>query len=246
MSGLSHTTNHTRFPGMKLNWQSLPAVWPLKRSKPDQVETALQIFTEDEPLPSSRRLVVIVPDASIDFFNLPKRIRNLASPDRRQVLLLTKPCREENEFHLRLNLTTLAAMIRDSRVVVQTQLVLGMSIEQAVRQQIQPDDILVCFEEHRIACFLKKNQLAEILAKKTHLPVYTLKGPVSEMAEPISARLIDFLLLAVCLVSMIGFFALQVWIDRNSAGTIRMILQILVVFAEVWVVAGCANRSFKI
>src|SRR5512133_339904 len=107
MADLSHSTNESRFFGMKLEWLSFPAVWPFKRSKPDQVETTLQILTEDDPLPPSRRLVVIIPDSSIDMFDLPKRIWNLASPDRRQVLLLSKACREGNEFHQRLNLTTL-------------------------------------------------------------------------------------------------------------------------------------------
>jgi hypothetical protein len=246
MSGLSHTTDRNRFLDSKLEWLSFPAIWPFKRKKAKQGETALPIFSEDQPLPPSQRLVVIVPDGDFDLIALPRRIWNLAAPDRRKVLLMTRPCREEDEFHARVDLTTLAAIIRDPRVVVQTQLVLGQSLEQAARQCVQPNDVFVCFEEHQIHGFLKKRRLAEILAQKTHCPVYTLKGTVSEMAGPNSARLLDFLLLALCLVSLIPFFALEIWIDRNSTGTLQTIMQILAVIAEVWVINAVARNSFRI
>jgi hypothetical protein len=64
--------------------------------------------------------------------------------------------------------------------------------------------------------------------------------------DPISARLIDFCLLALCLVSIIAFFALEVWIDRNSTGTVQSILQIIAVIAEVWVISAFASKSFRV
>lgn len=246
MSGLSHSTHQNRFLGLRFERYFLPAVWPLKRSKPAQRETALQIFTEDQPLPPSRRLIVILPDGDIDMVSLPRRIWNLAAPDRRQVLLMIRPCREENEYDARLNLITLAAVIRDPHVVVQTQLVLGQSIEQAARQCVQPDDVFVCFEGHQVHRFFQKHRLAEVLAQKTQHPIYTLKGTVSEKVTPLSAHLIDLLFLLLCMLSLIAFFALEVWIDQNSAGAIQTILQILAVMAEIWVINAFVSRSFRI
>jgi hypothetical protein len=191
-------------------------------------------------------LVVILPDAELDIFSLAKQLWNLAAPDRRQVLLLTRPSFEENEYHSRVNLTTLASLIRDSSVVVQTQVVLGMSLDQAARKYSQADDVFVCFEDHHIHGFLKKERLANTLAQKNHLPVYTLKGSISEMTYPISARLLDFVSLAICLAVMIGFFVLEVWIDRNTMGTFHTILEILAVFTEAWIIAACATKSFRI
>jgi hypothetical protein len=246
MSGLSHSTHKNHLVGTKLDWHSLSSALPFRKIDQAQLAAPLQILTEDEPLPSSRRLVVILPDADLDVFTVARRIWDLATPDCRQVLLLTKPYREENEFYSRVNLTSLAAIIRDPRVVVQTQIVLGMSLAQAAGQYLKPDDVFVCFEEHRVPDFLKKNRLAEILAQKTHRPVYTLKGPVMEKTDPFSARLIDFVLIAICLASLIGFFALEVWIDRNSTGMFHTLLQIMVVFVEVWVIAAFMNRNLKI
>lgn len=246
MSGLSHSNNQNRFLGLRLGRLSLPLGWSLKRSKAEQGKTAPGIFTEDQLLPPSRRLIVILPDENIDIVSLPKRIWKLAAPDRRQVLLLIRPCREENEYYARMSLITLAAIIRDPRVVVQTQLILGQSIEQAVRQFAQPDDVLVCFEEHQVHSALKKHRLAEILARKTQNSIYTLKGVVSASVNPISTRLIDFLFLMLCMASIIAFFALEVWIDQNSVGAFQIILQILALMAEVWAISAFASRSFRI
>ncbi len=244
MSDLTHSTNRHRFPGTKLDLNSLPV--PFTRKSQEQAETTLQIYTEGERLPDCRRLVVILPDVEPDVFTLPKRIWNLAQAERREVLLITKPCQQENEFYSRVNLTTLAACIRDARVTVQTQQVLGMSLEQAVRQCAQPDDVIVCFAQHQIPGFFKKDRLADRLAQTTHLPVYTLKGPVAEITDPISSHLLDFILLFVCLATLVAFFALEVWIDQNVPGASRTILEVLAVCVEVWVVAACVTRSFRI
>jgi hypothetical protein len=246
MAGVSHSTDQNKLFGTKKEKDPLPSIRSIHQAHRERIETAHQILTENDPLPPSRRLVVILPDAELDIFSLAKQLWNLAAPDRRQVLLLTKPCCEENECHSRVNLTTLASLIRDSSVVVQTQVVLGMSLDQAARKYSQADDVFVCFEDHHIHGFLKKKSLADILAQKTHLPVYTLIGSISETTYPISARLIEFVSLAICLAVLIGFFGLEVWIDRNTVGDFRTILEILAVFTEAWIIAACATRSFRI
>lgn len=246
MSGLIKSTKQNQFFAKKLDLQSSPVAWLGNKKKLEKVVSAPQIISEGEALPPSNRLVVILPDADFDIFALGKQIWSIATSDRRQVLLLTKPVQDENEYHSRLTLSTMASLIRDPRIEVKTQLVLGMSLYQAALQCSQPDDVFVCFEEHRIPGFLKKNRLAKILAQSTHLPVYTLKGPISEMTDPLSVRLIDFVLLAICVASLVGFFALQVWFDRNTTGMFHTILQIVTVSTEIWFVAACANRSFRI
>ncbi len=244
MSDLTHSTNRHRSPGAKLGLNSLPVPFPRKGQ--EQAGTALPILTEGQRLPACRRLVVILPDVEPDVFTLPKRIWNLAQADRHEVLLITKPGQPENEFHSRVNLTTLAACIRDARVTVQTQQVLGMSLIRAVEQCVRPDDVMVCFAEHQVPGFFKKNRLADLLAQTTHLPVYTLKGPAAEITDPLSSHLLDFVLLFVCLATLVAFFALEVWIDQNVTGASRAILEVLAVCVEVWVVAACVTRSFRV
>jgi hypothetical protein len=244
MAGISHShrpiTVFSTRPG--LNSSGLP--W--NRTTQTQIKSDSQVLSEGDPLPPSRRLVVIVPDSEIDFLSLPRRIWSLACPDNREVLLLCKPCREENELHSRVHLTTLAAHIRDPRVPVETQQILGMSLLQAAAQCARPDDVFVCFEEHRLPGLLKKNYLAGPLAQQTGRPVYTLKGPVSEMTDPASALVSDFILLALSLLTLIAFFVLQVWLDQHAAGAVRTITQVLSVFAEIFIIAACANKTFRI
>ena len=245
MSSHTHSTDQNRSINTKLDLSSLPSIWADKGKTQTQVETAPQILSEGETLPPSRRLIVILPDENHDIFTLPKKIWNLAAPDSRDVLLLTKPCREENEFYTRMNLSSLASQIRDPRFEVQTKLVLG-ALDQTVLQCARPDDVIVCFEEQFVHGFLKRNRLADLLAKTVKLPVYTLRGSVSEMTDPVSKVAMDVVLIIVAVALLIGFFALEIWIDHNSSGTFRTIIEMLVVCIEVWIVAACATRSFKI
>jgi hypothetical protein len=245
MSSIFHPMNKNQLIGAELMGHSLPLGRYFKQAKKAQAES-LHIFTEGEPVPPARRLIVILPDIEFDILTLPRQIRNLAVLDHLQILLLIKPSREENLFNSRVNLSTLASLIRDSRVDVQTHLVLGMSLVKAACQYSQPGDVVVCFAEHWIHGLVKKNRLAEILAQKTHLPVYTLKGSVSEVSEPYSAWLIDFVRLTICMAALIGFFILQVWLDRNTTGAFRTCLELLSMFAEVWVIATCAISSLRI
>jgi hypothetical protein len=246
MRGLSNSTNQKRFSAMRSIGLSLPVVWPAKRPKPEQVNLVPHALLDNQPLPPSRRLVVILPDADVDLLPLSKQIWDLAAPDHRQVLLMSKPCLEEDESHARVNLSTLAAFIGDSSVVVQTQLVLGRSLVQAACQCAQPDDIFVCFEGHWVSNFLEKRRLAEIIAQIIPQPVYTLDETVPEMVNPLTVRLMNFLNLAICIISLVAFFALEVWIDQNSNGTLQSILQILAVFAEVWFIGVITRKSFQI
>lgn len=243
MAGLSHSSNQNLFSRYKRFFQALTEIWSLSYVREAQTPAVPQILTENDPLPPSQRLVVILPDANINVLSLPKRIWELAAPDRRQVLLMIKPCREENEFYTRMNLVTLSAMLRDTRVHVETRLVLGTQIDQAARQCAQPEDIFVCFEEHQVSRYLKKKRLADLLAKKTGLPVYTLKGSVMEMTDPISVMQKDALLLILCMALLVVFFILQVWIDKNTSGVLRGSLQMISVFIEVSLIAAISTKT---
>ena len=246
MSSHSHSTEQDRSLNQKLGLPVMQEVWPNNRVGSVRYGSAHQIYTEGETLPPSQRLIVILPDANHDIFTIPKQIWNLAAPDGRQVLLLTKPCRDENEFRSRMNLTTVASLIRDTNVAVQTKMVIGISLEQAVRQYAQPDDVIVCYEKHFVPSFLQKKRLTDILAKTTKLPVYTLRGSVSEMTDPVNEVVMDIVLLLVAIAMLFGFFVLEIWIDHNSTGVFRTIIEMIVVCVEVWIIAACANRSFKI
>jgi len=238
MAGISRPINQDQFFGTPLEQTFSP-------TKRESAKAAPRILTEADPLPSSHRLVVILPDAIVDIFALSKKLWNLAAPDRRQLLLMIRPNGTEDETQLRINLATLASLIRDSRVAVQTQWIAGTSVDQAIRQSTRADDVIVCFEEHRVSSFLKKNRLADILAQKTVLPIYTLKDAVHETAHPLSTHLTEIALMAFCLVVLIGFFVLEAWIDQNTTGTFQTVLELLAVFSEVWIIITFLSRSFK-
>jgi hypothetical protein len=239
MAGFTHPVNQEQSLGTSLE-QTFSV------TKRGQVETTRRILTELDPLPPSRRLVVVLPDAATDIFALSKKLWNLAAPDRRQVLLLVKPNSAGDETQSRINLATLASLIRDSHVAVQTQWVEGMSLNRAVRQAVKPDDILVCFEEHNVSSLLKKNKLADLLARQTQIPVYTLKGAVPETTHPLFTHLTSLASLAFCMGVLIAFFALEAWIDQSTAGTLQTVFELLAAFSEVWIIVVFLNRSSRI
>jgi hypothetical protein len=204
------------------------------------------VFSENQPLPASRRLIVILPDATVDLNFLSRQIWNLAVPDQREVLLMSCPCREENEFPASMNLITLTAILRDSGLSIQTKLVSGEYLERAAGRYAHPDDIFVCFEAHQVKRFAKNYPLSEILARETHLPVCTLNGIIHEVTPLGNNRLASLKFLALCLLSMILFFAIEVWINQNAAGSFRKVLELLVVGAEVLIISNFASWSYRI
>jgi hypothetical protein len=244
MSGITHSSNQNSLQTNKIEGKNFSANRALKQVIQYQNEdvTTNKILTENDPLPPSDRLIVIIPDSGFDIPSIQKRIWKLAAPDHRSVLLINKPCRVETEYRSQRNLTSLAATIRDWRVLVRSQVVLGKSLVQAVEQYKKPGDVIVCFREHSIPGLFKKTQLAESLAAKTNLPVYTLAGKVTDKNGYLSSRLLDILFWVVSLVMLIGFFAFGVWIDQNSTGIFRTIIQVMAIIFEVGILTACAKK----
>jgi len=91
---------------------------------------------------------------------------------------------------------------------------------------------------------LRRKRLMSVLAQKTNLPIYALKGQVNEMTNPVSILMIDFLILLFSIVILIGFFIIQVWLEHNTTGSLHTILLILTICTEIWVVATCVGKSY--
>jgi hypothetical protein len=245
MSENSRSTTQQELASSKVKAHYLLSIWPIKKLKQEQVSSPKNLG-ENDALPPSRRLVVVLPDAPLDIFKLSKRIWSLAVPEGRQVVLLSQPDQKEDEAHLRMNLSSLAALIRDTRVKVQTHLASEVSLEQAALQVSEPGDIFICFEEHCISGFLKSVRVADVLAEKVQMPIYTLKGSISDTNPQFFEYLVDSFLLVVSLASLAGFVVLSIWIVQNSSGVVQTLMQILAMCAEAWFLAVCAKRSFKI
>src|SRR5512133_535015 len=164
MADLTHSTHENQFNGNKL------AV--MASSGTETNPAASLILTEGDPLPPAKRLVVILPDADFDMTSLPRRIWELSAAGSRSVLLMIRPNSADDQLYAQMNLTSLAAIIRDTHFEVQTQLVVGQSLEQAAFQLAQAEDVFVCFEEQLVGGWLGKRRLAESLAQATQRPVY--------------------------------------------------------------------------
>jgi hypothetical protein len=220
---------------------------PIKADHPqpwtEREAGAPRIYMDGEILPNAQRLVIILPDANFDVFNLPRRILKLTAPERHQVLLVARPAAEENENRLRLRLATLASLVRDPFTTVAIQLVTEMPLELAVVQLSQPGDLLVCFAEHRLPRLTRQPALAYVLAQQTHLPVYTLDGTVHEHQLNAQPRWIELITLLLGLASLVVFYIMEVWLDKHTTGGVRTGILIAAGVMEIWMIGRIVTRS---
>jgi hypothetical protein len=242
MSGITQSPRQNQFQLRKPEWLKIPLFEAVKHINRAEDVTANLVKSEDEPLPPCSRLIVIMPESGFDLPSAHKRIWKLAVTEHLKVLLVHQPYRPEHEFRSRSQLTSLAASIRDWRVVVNTHIVFEKSIVRAVAQLIQPGDVIICFEDHFIPGFWSKERLADRLATRTNFPVYTLKGKLPQKNDQSLMTWREILIMVVSLAALIGFLALDVWIDRNSTGTFRTVVEIASVIFEVWIFTAAAKK----
>jgi hypothetical protein len=194
------------------------------------------IFHEGDPMPAGCRLFVLVPDCEINLNELAGKISRLAVPDRLEVFLLTVPERPDNKYTARCSISTLAAAVRMEELPIQIRVDSGGSYLKAVKALIQPGDVLVCYAEMTSSEIEKSQGFAETLAALTHLPVYTLNGALPRRKTYLSSEWVEVLLIGACLATIIAFFGLQVWIDRNLIGAGKTILELVSVLVEIRVI----------
>jgi hypothetical protein len=203
-----------------------------------------KIFHEGDALPACFRLFVLVPDCEINLNELAGKISHLAVPERIEVFLLTVPEHPDNKYTARCSISTLAAAVRMEELPVQIRVDSGGSYLNAVKALIHPGDVLVCYAEMTSSEVEKNKGFAETLAALTHLPVYTLNGALPRRKTYLSSQWIEVLLIGACLATIIAFFGLQVWIDRNLIGAGKTILELISVLVEIRVITLYAKIHF--
>ena len=195
-----------------------------------------------------RRLVVLVPDHGADGNELAHRVWELAAPCELRVLFICALGADgSRESAMRLRLATLAALIRDDRIEVTTQVVLHQNWVTAVRRSCQPGDLVLCCSEQTIpttAC--GRQPLCQILEFTLELPVFVLTGLYSEPPEfmtpahDIAEQIPNWAVLAGLAVVFI-LAAMQ--IDQQAAGFARTLLLLVAGLVELGVIVVWGMRT---
>lgn len=187
----------------------------------------------DSVVTTARRLVVLVPNADLDYAIATRRVWELAIELRAHILFvgLCKDTTEESS--LRRQLVTMAAMVQDGNASAEVKVKVGNNWVEVVKSDRQIGDVIVCFAEQRAGLFFRP--LSQILQSNLNMPVYILSGLYPP--DPSRIDILSILRLWIGLLGIVaGSFLLQIRIIALPRDWSQTTLLLLSVTAELWLI----------
>lgn len=207
-----------------------PAVLYLSNTKSYKDDAALSA-SEEQP-----RLIVLVPDSEGDLVSAARKIWGLANALGRRVQFIAL-CKDiDYEPRLRRHLVTLASMVRDDLVIVETKLEFGKNWLRFVKANWHEGDVIACFAEQE-SVWMMRRPLNEILASNLNTTVYV----INELYQTKSNRSswISETLMWVGAIGIIAcFFWLQVKLIQMPKDWAHNSLMYISVLIEVFLIWG--------
>lgn len=200
----------------------------------DSISTSLTLPSISSLDPGTvRRLMVLIPGIETDYAPVIRRIWELAHALGCEVLFLGL-CRDAaEEPGLRRALITMSALVHDSWVSAEVKTEIGNDWLKVVKSNWREGDLIVCYSDHRTG--LKQKPLGQILESRLNAAVYILSG--FGLPNRRGMGLLSTLLLwAGFAVTVIGFFFLQVSLDKALSGWVHTLTFSLTVLVEFWLV----------
>jgi hypothetical protein len=189
-----------------------------------EAETSIPVTESDR----SPCLIVLVPPDS-DSSSFTRRLCKIAIETNSNILLLGVCSDANQELALRRDLATVAALIRDARVYVETRVEVRTDWLAAVKQSYQKGDMIVCIADQSVG--LRRRPLSQILESTFQAPIYILSDRNVRPFEP--NALSQVISWSGFLGIIIGFFFLQVKIAQLPNDWFQMFLTILTLIPEL-------------
>jgi hypothetical protein len=176
-----------------------------------------------------RRLIVLIPDAESDNFNVTQRIWEITSSLGLDVLFLSL-CSELEEAQIRRKLVTMAAIIKDGRVPAEIMIRNGNDWVGQVNNIWQEGDVVACYSGQKVGLWRKS--LDQILKSSLQAPIYILSD-----YHPVKNSGSTFLLQAISWggsLAIIGTFLwAEVKITQLPQDWTHTLLLYVCLFAEI-------------
>jgi hypothetical protein len=187
------------------------------------------VVVHDSKILPVKRLVVLVPNVDMDDIQIARQVWEMASSARLAVILLSICADDSDELQLERKLTTLAALIRDPHVKVETHIEYSQNWRRGVKSILDDGDVILCHAEQNVG--LRHKPLVSVL-DVLPVPVWTLSGfyPSNVISHPRWLAELVFWLGAVAIVA--GFFYLQIQINILPTGWVKSVVLALSVLAE--------------
>jgi len=195
--------------------------------------------------PSVDRLLVLVPDYSGDPAELAAQIRSMSAPRRLPVLLIGQIAEQPETWSVRRDLSTLAALIADPEIRVDSVATTTASWIEILRRVVLPGDLVVCHHEQTLDRNWpwQRQSLAEAIRKELNVPVCALQGFVPGL-RLVRARWLSGILGSLLPFAFIVFVsAIQIAIQTLTTGWLSTVLLSLSAVVEILALAYLTLRS---
>lgn len=182
------------------------------------------------------RLIVLVPDSEGDLVSAARKIWGLANALGGRVQLIALCKNIDYEPRLRRYLVTLASMVQDDFVIVETKLEFGKNWPRFVKANWREGDVIGCFAEQE-SIWMKHKPLNEILASNLNTTVYV----INELYQTKSNRSswISETLMWVGAIGIIAcFFWMQAKLIQMPGDWAHNSLMYISIFVEVFLIWG--------
>lgn len=211
-----------------------PLTYP---SKASSVVSALPSALADKSLGTAHRLLVLVPEDT-NHGAAARRIWELVHATSLPVRLLGLCKSATEEPSLRRGLVTMASLLQDERIPVETSVNTGTDWMDIVKNHYQTGDMIVCFAEQRTG--LLRRPLSQILESNLKAPVYILSSLTAQQTKRSTLAQVSAWLGFMTII--VGFGILQVNLVRLSEGWLQNFLLIASLIPEFWLICVWHGR----
>jgi hypothetical protein len=178
-------------------------------------------------------LVVVIPEGNLDESALARRIWQLASSSRLQVLLLGLSSDDECASAVRRRLALLSAILRQGQVSTSTTSMVGKNWHLAVKAVLRSGDLVVSIARHMVAYHaIHRRSLGEALSAAFDIPVYMLGGLQVGRSPARMESIRSMAAWGLSIAILLAFTGLQIWISQNIDPRLSPILLGLSIIAE--------------
>jgi hypothetical protein len=178
-------------------------------------------------------LIVIVPSIEAELTGATQRICQLAHGGSRRVRFIGLYENTAQELTLRRQMAGMAAIVSNEGIYTEVESVFGTDWAGIVRSRSQTGDLVACLAEHRIG--RSNRSVSDLLQANIDLPFYILSSSYIR-SESNFNWISQLLFWSVSIAALLGFFLLQVNIDRVTSGWTQTALILISTALELWMI----------
>jgi len=179
------------------------------------------------------RLLVLVPDADLDYVTATRRVWELATELGADIQFISLYKDTARESSLRRQLITMTAMVQEGNVSAEAKVEFGNNWVNVVKSYFQVGDMIVCFAEQHAGLLYRP--LSQILQSNLETPIYVLSGLYPQNQSKFN--MLSLIALWTGLIGIVsGSFLLQIRLVALPRDWTQTILLIISVMTELWLI----------